>query len=113
NPRGRPRGSQNIAAVFIKTLKEKVVINEHGQRKTISKLQASVKQLINKAASGDLRALHLLINLSHEAEAREQSVADKPSAFEELDQKVVASILRRFHNGTEKRGVNHAKSDTE
>src|SRR5580698_10326440 len=59
NPKGRPKGSRNVAAVFAKTLREKVVINEHGQRKTISKLEAAVKQFVNKAASGDLRALQM------------------------------------------------------
>jgi Family of unknown function (DUF5681) len=34
NPKGRPKGSLNIATVFTKTLRERVVINEHGQRKT-------------------------------------------------------------------------------
>src|SRR5712691_9390684 len=68
NPKGRPKGSRNVAAVFAKTLREKVVINEHGQRKTITKLEAAIKQFVNKAAGGDLRALQLLVNLSREAE---------------------------------------------
>jgi hypothetical protein len=33
NPKGRPKGSLNVATVFMKTLREKVVINEHGQRR--------------------------------------------------------------------------------
>src|ERR1039458_6542262 len=32
NPKGRPRGSLNVATVFTKILRERVVINEHGQR---------------------------------------------------------------------------------
>jgi hypothetical protein len=51
NPKGRPKGSLNVATVFIKTLREKVVINENGQRKTVTKLEAAIKQLVNKAAS--------------------------------------------------------------
>ena len=69
NPKGRPKGSLNVAAVFVKTLREKVVINEHGQRKTVTKLEAALKQLINKAASGDLRALRQLVELARDAEA--------------------------------------------
>jgi hypothetical protein len=100
NPNGRPKGSQNVAGVFLKTLKEKVVINENGRRKTITKLQAAIKQLVNKAASGDLRALYLLMNLSREAEAQQPSNPDK-SILGEFDQKVVASIVRRFQNVTD------------
>lgn len=40
----RPKGSRNVATVFAKMLREKVVLNEHGQRKTITKLEAAVKR---------------------------------------------------------------------
>jgi hypothetical protein len=107
NPKGRPKGSQNLATVFVKTLKEKVVINEHGQRKTVSKLEAAIKQLVNKAASGDLRALQLLVNFSREAENRDLSMPEKPSVLREVDQKVLAGIFRRFQNGSEHQGAGH------
>jgi Family of unknown function (DUF5681) len=95
NPHGRPKGSRNVAAVFAKTLREKVVINEHGQRKTITKLEAAIKQFVNKAASGDLRALQLLVTLSREAETRELSSPER-SIIAELDQRVMEGIVRRF-----------------
>lgn len=95
NPHGRPKGSRNVAAVFAKTLREKVVINEHGQRKTITKLEAALKQLTNKAASGDLRALQMLVNLSREAETREVSSPEQ-AVFAEVDQRVMDGILKRF-----------------
>ncbi|HTV56705.1 MAG TPA: DUF5681 domain-containing protein, partial [Terriglobia bacterium] len=57
NPKGRPKGSLNVANAFAKALREKVVIVEHGQRKSVTKFEAALKQLVNKAASGDLRAL--------------------------------------------------------
>ena len=56
NPKGRPKGALNIATVIDRVLREQVVITENGERKTISKLEASVKQVVNKAASGDMRA---------------------------------------------------------
>jgi hypothetical protein len=95
NPHGRPKGSRNVVAVFAKTLREKVVINEHGQRKTITKLEAAVKQFVNKAAGGDLRALQLLVNLSREAETRELSSPER-SIVAEVDQRVIEGIVRRF-----------------
>jgi hypothetical protein len=95
NPQGRPKDSRNVAAVFAKTLREKVVINEHGQRKTITKLEAAVKQFVNKAAGGDLRALQLLVNLSREAETRELSSPAR-SIIAEVDQRIMDGILKRF-----------------
>src|SRR5579864_3680927 len=39
NPKGRPKGTLNFATVLAKTLREPVVVNENGQRKTITKLE--------------------------------------------------------------------------
>jgi len=38
NPRGRPKGTLNMATVLARTLREKVVIDENGKRKTVTKL---------------------------------------------------------------------------
>jgi len=96
NPQGRPKGSRNVAAVFAKTLREKVVINEQGQRKTITKLEAAVKQFVNQAASGNLRALQMLVTFAREAETRENLSSPTESIIGEVDQRVIEGILRRF-----------------
>jgi hypothetical protein len=97
NPKGRPKGSLNVATVFMKTLREKVVINEHGQRKTVTKLEAAFKQLVNKAASGDLRAIGQLRDLAREAEEKQKAAAvQQGSAVDEVDQEVMQGILQRF-----------------
>jgi hypothetical protein len=96
NPKGRPKGSLNMANIFTKTLREKVVINENGQRRTVTKLQAALKQLVNKAASGDLRALRQLVELSRDSEAKENQPGAMPSAINELDREVMNDIVRRF-----------------
>jgi hypothetical protein len=96
NPRGRPKGTLNMATVLARTLREKVIISEHGRRKTISKLEAAIKQLTNKAASGELKALQLLAGLVRSAEERAIQVATPSSSLDELDEKVVLGILRRL-----------------
>src|SRR5262249_53996875 len=101
NPRGRPKGSMNIATVFTKTLREKVVINENGRRKTITKLEAALKQLVNKAASGDLKALNQLVNLARDAEAKQNSVRTEDAILSEIDQEVMQGILKRFNSSQE------------
>jgi hypothetical protein len=98
NPKGRPKGTLNLATVLAQTLREKVTINENGQRKVITKLEAAIKQLVNKAAAGDLRALRHLADLvvSAEERAAQGSVAD--TAMSEDDRKVVQGILERLSN---------------
>lgn len=72
------------------------MINENGQRKTITKMQAAVKQLVNQAASGDLAALRQLMAAVSSAEQRlGESQAQSP-AISEPDQKVMAGILERL-----------------
>jgi hypothetical protein len=99
NPKGRPKGTLNLATVLAQTLRESVVINENGQRKTITKLEAATKQLTNKAASGDLTALRHLITLVLTVEERSKAVALPPSpALDDADQKVLASVLKRLES---------------
>ena len=60
-PKGRPRGSKNAATLLQEALSEQVVISENGRRRTITKKEAIVTQIVNKAASGDHRAIQLLL----------------------------------------------------
>jgi hypothetical protein len=98
NPMGRPKGSLNVAAAFTRTLLEKVVINEHGQRKTVTKLEAALKQLVNKAASGDLRAVGQLVELARDAEAKQSAPGMQEPGTSDFDQEVMDGILKRFLN---------------
>ena len=103
NPKGRRKGSLNAATVLAGTLRERVVVKENGVRKTVTKLEAAIKQLVNKAASGDLRALQMLVALAREAETRNPPSAET-SAMGELDQKVMERVLKRFQAESQDRG---------
>ena len=104
NPKGRPKGSLNVAALLIKTLRERVVINENGRRKTVSKFEAAFKQLANKAASGDLRALRMLIDSARDAEAKQDTGGREQSpVLGDLDQAVIEGIMKRFQEPDQQR----------
>jgi hypothetical protein len=96
NPKGRPRGTRNVATVLERTLRELVVINENGKRKTITKMQAAVKQLVNQAASGDLAAVRQLMALVTSAEQRASDAPAERPSMTEVDQEVMARMLERF-----------------
>jgi hypothetical protein len=74
NPKGRPKGSLNVATLLLKTLHEKVVIIEHDKRKKVTKFEAVLKQLVHKAASGDPRAQRQLFELAKDAEAKQSAM---------------------------------------
>ena len=101
NPTGRPKGALNVSTVLSRTLQEKVVINENGVRKTITKLEAAIKQLVNKAASGELRALQQLVELARDAEAKKDVTETQKALIGELDEEVIVGILKRFQGHAE------------
>ena len=88
NPTGRRKGSKNVATLLEQVLNERVVVTENGKRKRITKLEAMLKQLANKAASGDHRAIKLLMPLAETCIAPSNAASDSaapvllPSATE-------------------------------
>jgi len=96
NPKGRPKGKRNLATVLEKMLHEKVIINENGRRKTVTKLEAAMKQLANKAASGDRHAVKQLIELDRSIGERSLEASTPTTVLAEVDQKVLQGIFNRF-----------------
>jgi hypothetical protein len=61
NSRGRPKQEASITAVFRKISKQKVRTNGKDGPQYMTKLEASITQLMNKAANGDLKAMKVLL----------------------------------------------------
>jgi hypothetical protein len=61
NPKGRPKGSHNLTAIFQRTVFRQVKVNENGVTRKITRFEAVVLQLTNKAASGNVAAAKELI----------------------------------------------------
>ena len=97
NNAGRPKGSLNLATHIAKEMNAKVTIQENGGRKRISKKHAVAKQLVNKAASGDPKAISLLLSGERQ---RDDVVAvagrddQEPTQIE--DRRVMESMVRRI-----------------
>jgi hypothetical protein len=62
NPKGRPKGSQNLATILTKVGRERVKATENGRTRHITKFEAAMLQLMNKAVSGDLNAARVLLS---------------------------------------------------
>jgi Family of unknown function (DUF5681) len=100
NPRGRPRGSKNLATLFAEALDETVVVKEDGRRRAITKREAIVKQLVNRSASADLAAMRMLLGMAQALEGRADPEADgaKPGdqTTAEADLEVMRELRRRL-----------------
>jgi Family of unknown function (DUF5681) len=103
NPTGRPKGSKNLTTLLEKELKQRVMITENGRRRSITKQEAMVKHLVNKAVSGDRPLMQLLLEEIRLLEAR---AASSPSGtnLDEADREVMRQIqerMRRLMKGEE------------
>jgi hypothetical protein len=99
NPSGHKNGKKNFATALGTELDRRVIVKEEGRRKKITKREATAKQLVNKAASGDPKAIAVLLNETrfHEAEA----AAGLPSVtMAQEDHLVMANIVRRIREAT-------------
>ncbi len=97
NPRGRPKGARNLSTVVSAALNEKVLITENGRKRRISKYEATVKQLVNRAAGGEARATQLLLGLIQAGEAR--AVETPLPGFEDGDEDAMRELMRRLGQG--------------
>ena len=94
NPRGRPKGARNLSTVIASALSERVAITENGHRHRITKLEAAIKQLVNRAAGGETRATQLLIQLVQAEEA--QMPQSDAKQVDDADAIVMAELKRHL-----------------
>ncbi|HTF66561.1 MAG TPA: DUF5681 domain-containing protein [Edaphobacter sp.] len=67
NPKGRPKKIVDFDTELIKEVNSLITINDNGRRKSISKLQGIAKQLTNKALTGNISALRMLLTVCQPA----------------------------------------------
>lgn len=94
NPKGRPKGSPNLLTAIDRALKERVLVTEEGRKRSISKMEAAAKQLVNRAATGDLRAFQQLAQLRELLEGT--GTAGEVATLSMEDQSVMQDIARRI-----------------
>jgi len=63
NPKGRPKGSRNLASIYHEQCLKRVSVKVDGVIRTMTKGEAAITQLLNKAAAGDLRAMKEVVRL--------------------------------------------------
>jgi DNA polymerase III delta prime subunit len=96
NPAGRPKAAKNLATIIEKTISEQVVVTENGQRRTISKLEAMVKQLTNKAAGGDHRSIIQLLQMVNMVQSMKEPTLVADALSTEADRSIMDRIITRI-----------------
>jgi hypothetical protein len=82
NPNGRAKGWRSFASLLGAALDGRVTVNENGKRSKISKREAIIRQLVNRSASADLKAIAMVVALMQQAEG----AAATPAKIEDLDE---------------------------
>jgi hypothetical protein len=98
NPKGRPKGSPNFATALGQALSEQVIVNEGGQRYPVTKLVATVKQLVNKATQGDPRATQQVLNVLHVLDSDSGESSQPSMNITETDQLVMQHLIARIRH---------------
>jgi len=104
NPSGRPKGSKNLATIIKQDGRQMVKINGPKGQRSITKQQAMVMQVGNKAIQGNLAAARMYFDLLQFSESSEQSsgVAPAPHERDAATIKDIAERIRRTGNSPSK-----------
>jgi len=95
NPKGRPKGSKNLATIVLRESRQRVRVQGSNGARTVTKLEATVMQLQNKAAQGHLPSQRELLSLVRMSEEFASGMSAK-DVVSEADQQMLESILRRI-----------------
>jgi Family of unknown function (DUF5681) len=90
NPKGRPKGSLNIATDLTAELGEHITVREDGRARKVSKQRALIKSLMARALQGDVRAMASLLALYARVITEPPHDENQPIEADELQ------VLRRF-----------------
>jgi len=90
NPKGRPKGSLNLATDLTAELGEHITVREDGRPRKVSKQRALIKSLMAKALQGDVRATTSLLALYARVITEPPPDDNQPIDADELQ------VLRRF-----------------
>jgi Family of unknown function (DUF5681) len=100
NPGGRLKGARNLRVDLTQMMKKHVLVRENGKQRRITRQEAMLLSLYDKALHGDVKAAVSIINMITKLEPppTDQSRSELVS---EADRAIIEDFLRRHRDGTE------------
>lgn len=92
NPRGRPKGTRNLATDLKEELQEKILVTEGGKQRETTKQRAMIKSLLAKALKGDVRAIGVLLKQIEDLE-QTTNMATEPGTLS-VDDNIILNDFR-------------------
>ncbi len=79
NPSGRPKKQSDFLSALLREANSEVLITEKGKRKVVKMIEVVAKQVIAKAATGNIQAQRLLYKFLQQAEERAAEEQNSPN----------------------------------
>jgi len=103
NPKGRPKGSFNLATIVKKAGNKRTKVKDGGRERTASMMEVSVDQQWRRAAQGNIQSAKLMFEQAAKADDV-QSGAHAHVAIPKLDTKAMRRMAKRILRNTEEAG---------
>ncbi|MBC7578521.1 MAG: hypothetical protein H7312_14350 [Tardiphaga sp.] len=98
--RGRQKGSRNVSTILEEVLSARITVKDGSKRpRKITKLDAGLTQLANRAATGDLRAIQMVLALAQGMESKRDGETNAEVALTNADRRVLDLLMERVGNG--------------
>jgi hypothetical protein len=96
NPRGRPKKSKNMKTIARDTLNGSVVLNEGGNRRRISYLEAILRKQIESALKGNDKAAFVVIKICTHLGLLDEFEDKGEPQISKLEEEMLNEILEKF-----------------
>ena len=94
NPKGKEPKRKNLKTELLEELATKILVNDGGQQRKISKQSIIVKRMVSDAAKGDAKARDQLLRLLDQVEKSQPP----PSSADPIGSARDAEVLARFRS---------------
>jgi hypothetical protein len=94
NPKGRPKGARNLKTDLTALMKKRVAIREDGELRYVSRQQAMLLSLFEKAVRGDVKASGQVFAMLMKLDMQDTAPSE-PAVVTDNDHAIVEDFLRR------------------
>ncbi len=99
NPRGRPKGTNNLKTDLIEELGERILVREGDRAKRVSKQRAVVKTLMSRTLKGDARAANLLLSMMMRLIDTGEATGDLAAPMQADELEILQAFEARLRRG--------------
>ena len=100
NPKGRPKGTRNLATQVRAVLGRRIPVLEQGQRRFVSATEALLHRYLALALKGDVKAGAFLLGLLERLQPAETEEASA-DVLSDQDRLIVANMFRHLNKPSE------------